>query len=55
MKVLRRRMIQAGIFDARAVGYFFVARTALAVGLAVATFFLLRWCGRSAAPCSGSR
>ena len=26
MKVLRRRMIQAGIFDARAVGYFFVAR-----------------------------
>jgi len=41
MKVLRRRMIQAGIFDARAVGYFFVARTALAVGLAVATFFLL--------------
>ena len=32
MKVLRRRMIQAGIFDARAVGYFFVARTALAVG-----------------------
>ena len=40
MKVLRRRMIQAGIFDARAVGYFFVARTALAVGLAVATFFV---------------
>src|SRR6266540_1106193 len=38
MKVLRRRLIQAGIFDARAVGYFFVARTALAVGLAVAAF-----------------
>jgi tight adherence protein C len=41
MKVLRRRMIQAGIFDARAVGYFFVARTALAVGLAVASFVLV--------------
>jgi tight adherence protein C len=40
MKVLRRRLIQAGIFDARAVGYFFVARTALAVGLAV-LFFLI--------------
>jgi len=41
MKVAAAPMIQAGIFDARAVGYFFVARTALAVGLAVATFFLL--------------
>ena len=36
MKVLRRRLIQAGIFEAHAVGYFFVARTALAVGLGVA-------------------
>ena len=41
MKVLRRRLIQAGIFDARAVAYFFFARTALAVGLAAAIFFLL--------------
>jgi tight adherence protein C len=40
MKVLRRRLIQAGIFDAHAVGYFFVARTALAVGLGVAVFVL---------------
>ena len=40
MKVLRRRLIQAGIFEARAVGYFFVARTALAVGLGVAVFVL---------------
>lgn len=39
MKVLRRRMIQAGIYDARAVGYFFVARTTLAVALAIAAFF----------------
>jgi tight adherence protein C len=40
MKVLRRRLIQAGVFDAHAVGYFFVARTALAVGLGVAVFVL---------------
>jgi tight adherence protein C len=38
MKALRRRMIQAGIFDSRAVAYFFVARTTLAVGIAVAVF-----------------
>jgi tight adherence protein C len=39
MKVLRRRMLQAGIYDPRAVGWFFIARTLLAVGLAVAVFF----------------
>ncbi len=38
VKVLRRRMVQAGIFDARAVAYFFVARTALAIGIAFAVF-----------------
>src|SRR5690242_10589680 len=38
MKVLRRRMVQAGIYDSRAVAYFFIARTALAVGIAVAVF-----------------
>jgi tight adherence protein C len=41
MKVLRRRMLQAGIFDARAVAWFFIARTALAVVLSVAAFLLL--------------
>jgi tight adherence protein C len=40
MKVLRRRLVQAGIYDPRGVGMFFVARTALAIGLAVATFLL---------------
>jgi tight adherence protein C len=40
-KILRRRLIQAGIFDARAVAFFFVLRTALAVGLAVAMFFVM--------------
>jgi tight adherence protein C len=40
-KVLRRRLIQAGIFDSRAVAIFFVVRTALAVGLAVGAFFFM--------------
>ena len=38
-KVLRSRLIKAGIFDPRAVGYFFVGRTVLAIGLAAAVFF----------------
>jgi tight adherence protein C len=38
MKVLRRRMVQAGIYDSRAGAYFFVARTALAICLAFAAF-----------------
>jgi tight adherence protein C len=40
-KILRKRMIEAGIFDSKAVAYFFVARTALAVGLAIGAFFVL--------------
>jgi tight adherence protein C len=40
-KILRRRMIQAGIFDPRAVAFFFVARTVLAVALAIGTFVFL--------------
>ena len=36
--VLRRRLVQAGIYDPRAVAFFFIARTALAVGLAFMTF-----------------
>ena len=41
MKVLRRRLIQAGIYDPRGVAGFFIARTALAVGLAVIMFVTL--------------
>ena len=37
-KVLRRRMVQAGIYNPQAVAMFFVARTVLAIGLAVAAF-----------------
>ena len=40
-KVLRTRLICAGIYDSRGVAYFFIARTALAVGLAAAIFLLL--------------
>ena len=40
-KVLRRRMIQAGIYDPRAVAYFFLGRAALAVGLAVLVFMFV--------------
>src|SRR5450756_1842608 len=41
MKVLRRRLVQAGIYDPRGVAFFFIARTALAIGLAVVLFLLL--------------
>jgi tight adherence protein C len=40
MKVLRRRLVQAGIYDPRGVAYFFIGRTALAIGLAFAIFVL---------------
>lgn len=41
MKVLRQRLIQAGIYDPRGVAYFFLLRTGLAIGLAVAMFLFL--------------
>jgi tight adherence protein C len=41
MKALRRRMIQAGIFDVRAVACFFLARAALAATTALAVFLFL--------------
>ena len=41
MKALRRRLVLAGIYDARAVAYFFVARTMLAVVLAVLAFIAI--------------
>jgi len=40
-KVLRNRLIHAGIFDQRGVAIFFVARTGLAIGLALGSFFVL--------------
>ena len=36
MKTLRRRLVQAGIYDQRGVAFFFIARTILALGFAVA-------------------
>ena len=41
MKVLRRRLIQAGIYDPRGVAFFFIGRTALAIGLAIAAFVVV--------------
>jgi tight adherence protein C len=41
MKVLRRRLIQAGIYDPRGVAFFFIARTALAIGLAAVMFLFV--------------
>lgn len=38
MRVLRQRLVQAGIFDPRGVAFFFIARTALAIGLAAMVF-----------------
>jgi tight adherence protein C len=40
-KILRQRLIRAGIYDPRAVGYFFAGRLALAVVLAIAAFTML--------------
>ena len=41
MKVLRQRLVQAGIFDPRAVAMFFLIRAALALALAGLMFFAL--------------
>jgi len=38
MRVLRQRLVQAGIFDPRGVAFFFMARTGLAIGLAALVF-----------------
>jgi tight adherence protein C len=40
-KILRQRLIRAGIYDPRAVGYFFAGRLALAVVLAIVAFTML--------------
>jgi tight adherence protein C len=40
-KVLRRRMIMAGIYDPHAVAFFFLGRTALAVGVAALVFLFV--------------
>jgi tight adherence protein C len=40
-KVLRRRLIQAGIYDPRGIAFFFIARTVLAIGLGMILFLFL--------------
>jgi tight adherence protein C len=41
MRALRKRLIQAGIFDPRGVAFFFIGRTVLAIVVAGAAFVLL--------------
>jgi tight adherence protein C len=41
MRLLRQRLIQAGIYDPRGVAFFFLARTVLAVVLGIAMFVIL--------------
>jgi tight adherence protein C len=41
LRVLRKRLIQAGIFERSAVPLFFLIRAALALGIAVGLFFVL--------------
>jgi len=45
MKVLRRRLVEAGIYDPHAPAYYFLARAAAAVGFAVAAYFGLSLLG----------
>ncbi len=39
MKILRRRLLDAGIYDPHAAAYFFIARAVLAVAFAIGAFF----------------
>jgi len=41
VKVLRRRLLQAGIYSVHAPAYFFLARAGMAIALALASVFLL--------------
>ena len=45
LKVLRRQLVQAGIYDPHATAYFFIARLVMAVSLALASFFVLSMFG----------
>jgi tight adherence protein C len=47
VKILRRRLMQAGIYDVHGAAYFFMARIGVAVGLAAAAFFGLPMFGFS--------
>ncbi len=47
VKVLRRRLIQAGIYGPHAAAYYFIGRAAMAVVLAASAFFVLPMFGLS--------
>jgi tight adherence protein C len=48
MKVLRQRLVAAGIYDPHAAAYYFLARMAAAVGFAIAAYFALSMLGMNA-------
>src|SRR5271154_5282987 len=41
MKILRRRLLRAGVYGPHGAAYYFMARLAMAVGLAAGSFFVL--------------
>ena len=41
LKLLRQRLVQAGIFNPRAIGFFFLVRAVLAIVLGTATFLAI--------------
>jgi tight adherence protein C len=45
MKMLRARLVQAGIYDPHAAAYYFITRATAAVGLAVGAYFILSMLG----------
>jgi len=45
MKILRQRLLQAGVYDPHAAAYFFIARVAAAMGLALGVFLVLPMLG----------
>src|SRR5271155_1242877 len=47
LKMLRRRLMQAGIYDPHGAAYFFIARLVMALGLAFGAFFALPMFGFS--------
>jgi len=45
VKILRQRLVQAGIYDPHAAAYYFIARGVAAVALAIAAYFVLSMLG----------
>ncbi|MGC1281036.1 MAG: type II secretion system F family protein [Xanthobacteraceae bacterium] len=48
MKVLRQRLVAAGVYDPHAAGFYFLSRAAAAVAFAIAAYFALSMLGMNA-------